>query len=323
MLSQRKFKVVSELGQRLFWWEWILEICIQLVVTRKLIAIKNLFRVKRAVSLPENLELPSRTFPEIEILSVVAGKDIEVLALALESALLSSANPVAKISLICPARDVSNCRREVAKIKFDGTIQIIDENLILNSYRRNEILLAFGNRYGWVLQQFLAVEHILNSKHKGVLLLNSDTILIRRAHWLDGLGNQLMLVSLEFHKPYYELLGKVMGFSRNPKYTFVTHHMLFQPEKFKAILGSRGFQSTEEFQRAVIQNAEPGQSSPLCVEFEPYGQGMCKDFLNFVHLRKFSNVSIRRDEFDKTQILKSIDGKLDYRYNSLSLHDYL
>jgi hypothetical protein len=45
----------------------------------------------------------------------------------------------------------------------------------------------------------------------------------------------------DFHKPYYELLAKILGVSKKPAFTFITHHMLFQPEFLREIFKNRGY----------------------------------------------------------------------------------
>lgn len=123
--------------------------------------------------------------------------------------------------------EVAEFEAALIKLELDIESKVLGEEDLINSSDRELIASAFPHRYGWVLQQFLAVEHILSSQLAGVLLVNCDTVLTKRVHWLDGTGNQKLLASLEFHAPYYELLEKVFGLSSCPDYTFVLHHMLF------------------------------------------------------------------------------------------------
>jgi len=313
----------SELHKKLNWRDWIFEYGFQIISQRSFDSVRSVYRVKRAVSLSESPDLPTATFPEIEILSVAAGKDIEILFYSMRSALLTSKNPIAQVTVICPSSDVEHCRTEISRIQFQGKVQILDEDSVLNLDRRQQIRANYGNRYGWVLQQFLALEYIINSQFKGVLLLNSDTVILRRTHWLDDLGNQILMVSHEFHKPYYLLLNKVLGLPKNPKYTFITHHMLFQPLKLQAIFLNRGIENTPHFQEVIIRNSDFKQQSPLCVEFEPYGQGMFEDYASYTHLRKFANKSVVRTPENLAKIPDLMEDSAEIKYNSISLHDYL
>ena len=268
---------------------------------------------------PDNLSNHSGDLPSIEILTVVAGKDLELLTFSITSAIERTLNPVSMATFIIPARDLDACKEIVEDLEIDVEIRIVIEDTLLNEDTRTKLRNRFGQRYGWVLQQLLADSFILKSNSAGVLLLNSDTILMRKAAWLESDGNQKLLVALEYHPPYYKLLNQLIGSREVPSTTHVTHHMLFQPNYFRAIFNNYGISNVESLADWLIANADPNADSPLCVEFELYAQAMLKMHPEKIQLRKFSNISVERSDISALKDLYS-----EYsNFNSISMHSYL
>ena len=314
---------LMEIGKKPKEWQWLATAITRLGKSRNIESVKSLPRQRRVNRLEESLELNSNSYPSIELLIVVAGKDMEMLPVVISSALRFSMNPIHKISIICPRLEVIPCQLLLSKMSFSGKCEILSEDEIMDVNRRDQIAQRFPQRYGWVLQQFLAVEFISKSKENGILLLNSDTILLRNVHWLDAGRNQIIMSGTDFHKPYYLLLSRIFGVSKKPAFTFVTHHMLFQPELMREIFSKRGYESLSKFLEDVVFYADPSQQSPLCVEFEPYAQAMKIDFPQHVSIRKFGNISMSRTQENLDYVVRALEGKQELNYNSVSLHDYL
>lgn len=316
---------LSRLNAQLNFWNWlvILPRLFPRIKNRTLrqSARRNFLRQLRALRLSEENRLPSPTFPPIDLLSVAAGKDLETLVLCLKSAIKYSMNPISQVTVICPSHEVKRFERELLDDNFQSQIIIVDEDTVLPYGFRSKVKEHFGNRYGWVLQQFLSLDYILNSPKAGVLLINADTIMLRQVHWLSENGDQTLMVSTEYHGPYYELLSKLLNFPKFPRYTFITHHMLFQPALLRRIFEKRGYCNSMEILDAVIPLVKPNELSPLCIEFEPYGQGMIQDFPEKTYLRKFANCGIPRSK-ENLEMTEGAIGKLP-QYNSVSFHDYL
>ena len=284
---------------------------------------QNFLRQVRAVSLSDDLTLNADSLPQIEILSVAAGKDLEFLGFALKNAIKYSKNEVVKISIICPKNDLKLCQELISSENFQCEVVIVDEEKEIDESIRIQLKQRFNSRYGWVLQQLLAVNFVMNSNAKGILLLNADTVMLREVQWLDFESNQILMASVEYHEPYYAFLHKTLRFAPDPKYTFITHHMLFQPPIYKSILEKKDITSIELLARLLIEESDPNEDSPFCIEFEPYAQGMLEYFLGYVRLRKFSNLSILRTKENISNIHRVIDNDLRWDYNSVSFHDYL
>jgi hypothetical protein len=277
-------------------------------------------RIWRAYRYPEiNILVASK--PNIELLCVAAPKDFETLFCSVESAIKFSGNVIDKVTVITTGNGLNECLGIFRKL--DHKVNVIDEDTLLSSVDRERILKKFEGRYGWVLQQILAVQYISTSKSSGVLLLNSDTILLRSMDFLDENKNQILMVSTEFHPPYYKLLNKLIGSSVNPKWTFITHHMLFQPWILREIIRVFKINNVSNLINWLITHVEPGDESPLCVEFELYAQGMLQLYPEFVKLRKFSNISLPRTSMTIEEDQKKHTNLKVSKFNSCSYHDYI
>ena len=328
MISRKTYITeCSKLGATPKFWHWIFLVPVfvprQIELNHWLKKSQNFLRQFRAVSLSEDLTLEFDSLPPIEILSVVAGKDLEFLGFALKNAIKCSKNEVVKISIICPKNDLKRCQELNLLENLQCEVDIIDEETQINESIRILLQERFADRYGWVIQQLLAVNFILKSNAKGILLLNADTVMLREVEWLDSGFNQILMASVEYHEPYYEFLHEALNFLPNPRYTFITHHMLFQPPLYKSILERQGIVSIELLANLMIERSDRNESSPFCIEFEPYAQGMLQHFSSHVRLRKFSNLSMLRTKENISGIQQIIDNNLSADYNSVSFHDYL
>ncbi len=292
---------------------------------QKIIQLKLIIRRWRAISVAPNCRLSEKSMPSIEVLSVALRKDFGILPISLESIVKSSLNNIDQISVISPRNDISEFVTEDTRFEIFGTeVKFIPEELVISENSRQRLQAMFGSRYGWVLQQLLTVKFCLDSNARGVLVVNADTVLLKELQWLDKFGNQVLMPSLEFHPPYYDFLNRAFGNSKNPKFTFITHHMLIQPDKLRAIFSKLKIGDIDELITLVEKHALLTEMSAVCLEFEIYAQHLLKFFPKNVKLVKFSNISLPNRENLTSQIdmlREKVSGGLPI--NSISFHEYL
>jgi hypothetical protein len=280
---------------------------------------KAILREWRANRFPEDLTFKEKVLPPIEILIVAAGKDIELLPHVIRGAITKTINPVNRITVIIPGIDQIQCESVILRTEYDGRIEILLEDDVIGEPTRIKIRARFKNRYGWVLQQLLALEYILKNKSLGVLLMDADTILIKEVAWLDRYNHQKLMVGNQYHRPFHQLLNKLIKTDLVPKTTHVTHHMLIQPEYLREIFQVFSLIDVDNLLELLVEHANPNEESALSVDFELYGQALLKLHPNKVELRKFSNISTSRlkvKDFDSLQT--------DFAgFNSVSMHSYL
>jgi hypothetical protein len=93
------------------------------------------------------------------------------------------------------------------------------------------------SRIGWIYQQLLKLyaPFVIPDISSNVLILDADTILLRPTRFMDESGAAFFNVGKENHKPYFEHMARLLPYMQrvDPKYSGITHHMLFQKSILK------------------------------------------------------------------------------------------
>jgi hypothetical protein len=284
--------------------------------------IRSIGRIATAARLPFWAPLNGENCPEIEVLVVVARKDFETLEHAIRNVQNGSTNEISKLSLVTPDSDLAGCQQIASRLShhFKNGISVRGENQFFDGDFLDRLRSRFGTRYGWVLQQLLTVQFVFESIANGVLVLDADTVLTQPRLWLDQSGDQILLVSGEFNAPYYSFLNEIFSTPVKPRHTFVTHHMLMQPALLRSFLESEGIASIEDLGNHAIDLADVSSDSPVCLEFEVYGQLFVKHGPSRMHLVKFGNLGLATDSQRIARVIEH--AKVEKKYFSLSFHAY-
>ena len=258
----------------------------------------------------------------LEILFVSTHKDFQVLPLAIEFALNATSNfSVLSVTVITPDKYVS----EVKNLVRDYEVRVEGESHYFNEDSVRKLKNKFPGRFGWVLQQLLKLQYVLSSKASGVLIIDSDTILLEKRNWLGNDGTQLLTPTWEYHKPYYEFLNSVGICKINPEYTFVSHHMLMQPKIVDELFEYVGWKDIADLIDFISSMSIGEEQSPFSLDYELYAQYLYKNYPEDVVLGKWSNKAVARNSgIDDINLEISKEFvKNSNRFASLSFHSYL
>jgi hypothetical protein len=293
---------------------------------KMLVNIPFISKCHRLVLLDRYLETSSLPFktdvlpgtenvPAIEILFVCAKKDFEVLKRSIEFAVLATRrHSLRKISLVVPHSDIEETKN--MNLPRELNLEIISENTYLDDRQFDLLRNTFGSRSGWVIQQLLKLLHVSNSAAPGVLVCDADTILLGDRLWFDFNQNQILTPTWEYKKSYYQFLHRYGLADVRPKYTFVPHHMLMQPQFLLEARDFMKWDNTDAIISDLTNLDHGGDISPFCIEYELYAQFLFKNHPEKVLLSKWSNIGMSRRDFELKQ--PNFDD-----YASVSLHDYL
>jgi hypothetical protein len=258
----------------------------------------------------------------IEILFVSTFKDFEILPDSLEYAFeATSKYSNTRITIITPDKYVDLLKDLLQK--YGVTIQA--ESIYLDEQTLHELSKVFQDRFGWVLQQLLKLKFVLHSESSGVLIIDSDTILIEPRDWLRNDGAQLLTPTWEYHRPYYIYLKSIGICDLEPEFTFVSHHMLMQPKILKELFAYVGWTEFQDLVEIVCSEQNLGEQSPFSLDYELYAQYLYKFHPDKVLLGKWSNkaVALPSSKVDrKVKIEEEIKSSKN-RFASLSFHSYL
>lgn len=256
--------------------------------------ISSLFRTFVATRVEPYPKIQTNVLPKIEALIVATEKDFETLKCVIQNLPVGSLNKISKVTVITPEKSVRNCKNLTKELRnlYDLGIDVLNEDDYFTDEFRKGLKSAFGLKYGWIYQQLLKLQYVFMSEFAGVLVIDSDTVLLQERAWLDSTNKQLLLVSAEFNKPYYVFLNSLFGTKIFPKHTFVAHHMLMQPIYLREILKLEDIQSVDEIGVKAIFETDKSVQSPASIDYEVYGQLMAKHFPHLLSYGKFGNIGV-------------------------------
>jgi len=284
-------------------------------------------RLQRFLSVNELPIYPIKNhsnLPVIEILYVATKKDFEILKSTMLVTLNSLENyEISSISIIVPDAHIEVFEELLGISKI--TTRVIRESDYVSSIEVDALKKKFGKRYNWVLQQVLKISYVKESKSAGVMVVDADTALLHQRIWLDPNGRQVLCPTWENHFSYYKLLEELGVGVNPPAYTFVSHHMLFQPIIVNQILATLGWATNNELIEKITSYSYADEISPFSIDYELYAQYLYSVHPDKVFLEKWSNFEAGRknhseslSEYARRSILECT-GK----YASVSFHSYL
>jgi hypothetical protein len=261
-----------------------------------------------------------------EVVYVATSKDFDVMRISIKWLLrLYRPDEISNIKIIIPENDLASCEslaEEIMNSRKGYKFEIVNENDCLDPKANEQIRAKFPHRYGWVFQQFLKLQAVLESRESSVLILDADTILLQKRNFVDQQGMQLLLPTDEYNQDYYKNLEKLSGLDVRSDYSFVSHHLLIQREFFTEIMQELKCGSINDLVEKVLATSDLTSDSPFSIDYELYSQYLLKNHPNKVRLSRWGNLSLRRSPC----ILKLLDSDLIliFRrfYFSLSLHSW-
>lgn len=264
--------------------------------------------------------------PEIELLVLCHHKDIDMLPHVIQSAINTSFNPVSKVIIVCPEKDLQLLKSESSRLdqRYGNVLfEYLTDYELLGEELYSKMLNDFPDRFGWVAQQFLTVSAVLKSGSAGVLQVDCDTSILTPTTWLLKDGRQVIRCSTEYHLPYYKVIQRILGLKRVPRESHVCHQMLFQPALLRKFLSDLQLLDLSELYDRYLLNSNDfvNDQSRFCAKYELYAYLLIKFNPEKVIKLKFSNISLPRKTFLERPYEQL--NQLSRNYSSLSTHSYL
>jgi hypothetical protein len=279
-------------------------------------------RFIRANKLPNSIRFEqSMEKLSIELIIVSSRKDFDVISKTLKVTLskLSNFNSI-NISIIVPRADL-----ELAKdisLKFNHKVSIVDEYQILDSDFLNSLKSIFSSRATWVYQQALKLNALSRSEENYAMILDADTVILNSRTWLFSDKKLVLTPSDEYNMEYYNFLKCISVGELHPEFTFVSHHMFYDVKLVKKMLEELSLTLPAKQLSVIKQYSNKSAPSPLCIDYELYGQWISSYKFEQVVLLKWSNIGISKqhlDFFANSRIIRWMFSKL---YNSVSFHSW-
>jgi hypothetical protein len=171
-------------------------------------------------------------------------------------------------------------------------------------------------RLGWVYQQLLKFYAfaVIPDLSPNILILDADTVFLAPTYFMTPTGEPFFNRGKEHYQPYFDHAKRLIpGFQKVfPKYSGITHHMLFQ----RPIL-------EDLFQQIVDVHAlEPWKAILRCVDLKQFDKACLSEYeiyFNFAFMRT-DQAHLRKLKWAN---IKSLDAIKKYRedgYDYVSCH---
>lgn len=260
--------------------------------------------------------------PGIDLIWVAERKDFKTLTLSIRLAIRHTLNPVNSITVIVPETQITECREHINRQDSKFEVKIISEFEIIPPILIDKIKSRFPEKFGWILQQFLKLESVEKSKSAGVLIIDADTMLLEDRLWLDQELNQILMTAPWQHEPYFSFLRKLGLFTGKSRYSFVTHHMLMQPQVLQEAILNSGFKNMRRFVEFLLEELNDSNINGFSIDYEFYGNYFYEKFPDKTRLVKFCNLS-KKSDLSVHSLEKLIEHLEDAgEYRSISLHSW-
>lgn len=201
-----------------------------------------------------------------------------------------------KIFVITPQSVLNILKNRLPKT---GRIRLIDESNIIDDTSIKTLKKQFVkravsySRFGWYLQQFLkmnACEIPELSDH--YLIWDGDTVLLKKIKFFDNNRKTFICPAIEYHKPYFDLIHKVLGLDKQVHYSFISEHLMIKKEYMKSLINNLATNappniSWMEFILHSIDDKDLPHSG--FSEYETYGNFLAFKFNDSFSCRKINS----------------------------------
>jgi hypothetical protein len=285
-----------------------------------------IWAANRQVS-PTFNEVTIEDLPKIDLVFPTTAKDFLILPFAIQAAVHATRNPIGSIKVYAPRSQLDRCSKAIEESSsLHESIQAIDvlsDESILTEKTFTVLKERFGNRAGWYLQQMIKLSSVLKSAAAGVLVVDSDTILLKPRIWMIKDGRQILTPTYELHQPYRNYLSTLGSHFEGLEKSFVSHHMLMQPNVLNSIFNSIGIHSIEELATNISNFGKEEELVEFFSEYEFYSHGLISIKPCTFEFVKWANLSMQRP--DSSLEIDEVVRKLKFtgEFYSVSMHDYL
>jgi Family of unknown function (DUF6492) len=172
-------------------------------------------------------------------------------------------------------------------------------------------------RWGWYFQQILKLGMADWVETDHYLVVDADTVFLRDVSLFNHDGRPLYATGTEYHKPYFDIFERLLGFSANREYSFTVHHMVYNKHIVRAM---RERFPEKPWHLSIVRYIEPQApwfSESQFNEQDTYGHYVKTLYPDQIYLRplRWTNINARPTDY----LLRRLAKKYDF----CSFHEYL
>ncbi len=122
-------------------------------------------------------------------------------------------------------------------------IHLVDEDTVMDGLTLQTMQeyfnrrIGWSNRAGWYFKQFLNMSMAyVPEMAEHYLVWDSDTVLLQPMTFFSPGGRVLINPKTKIHKPYFELIRKILGLERQVDYSFISEHFMVNTSYMKELV---------------------------------------------------------------------------------------
>ena len=212
------------------------------------------------------------------------------------------------------ARTLVVCNQECRLLVESTGAIFFDENKVVEGLTAQSFP---HKRWGWYFQQILKLGMADWVETDHYLVVDADTVFLRDVPLFNHQGNPLYATGTEYHKPYFDVFERLLGFRANREYSFTVHHMVYNKHIVREM---RERFPEKPWHLSIVRYVEPQApwfSEAQFNEQDTYGHYLKTLHPDEVNLRplRWANFSLRPSRVLFQHLAKY--------YDYCSLHAYL
>ena len=251
---------------------------------------------------------------ELEIFIPCLEKDLINLELNINNIKIFLKHPIKRINIVSPKNKNIEIFCKNFNVNFICENEILDKNKLKINYKVNKY-----DRSNWLYQQLLKYSFDSISETENYLVIDADTILTIPQVY-ENSGKNILLISDEYHEPYFEHYFKLTGKIPKSNLSSVAHSMIFNKNVLKNLKTHIEKYNQLNWIDAIISNIDANELSGFS-EFETYGQWVIENHSELYIREYFFNKSLRSNQ--RKFITDIIERNEKDIIRSVSFHKYL
>jgi len=247
---------------------------------------------------------------KIDVVIPAIDKDLSTLPYAIDSVRRYVAHPIGRIYIVAPGSNAIQalCKRKGCTFVHESSILPLRKHHI--HYRSKR-----WDRSGWLYQQLLKLGSSSITDRRYFLVLDADTVLIRRHRFRED-GRHLFYCRSWSQPEYFVTYRKLLGRKPPRPRSFVTHYMLFDKTKLSLLKRTIEARHGTRWYQAILNSVS--RSKPYGFsEYETYGNFLYSLSPGSVRLKSALNRSLSGSP---SRLSRAARRKLARRFRSLSFH---
>ena len=179
---------------------------------------------------------------------------------------------------------------------FQDSISLMDEDDIVDGLTIEKVRKYFESknvdqkRAGWYFQQFIKLG-ISQSKEISDLYLvwDADNVVLKPISFISNENKVLHDISSEYHKPYFELIEKLIGIKKQVDYSFISEHLVFDKNIVLNLLNQISNRIGFDWWIEILEKIEYDHlSNSGFSEYELYGNFVTKYHPDYFMIRQLN-----------------------------------